>query len=75
MPCPSCEKFPAPTGRFPRVAESMEHHSTLYQCARCGTLIEIVEEERAPRFVEVDVAKRRYPRWCPGGVSASDAAS
>ena len=75
MSCPSCEKFPAPTRKFPRIAESMEHHSTLYQCARCGTLIEVVEEERAFRYVDIDLDKRRYPGWSPGCSSAIDSAS
>lgn len=63
MPCEACHQFPVPTSNFKEVAMSLVRHGTLYKCLKCGTLIEVVEEERSTKFPTHDEVTRYYPAY------------
>jgi hypothetical protein len=61
MPCSICQGFPVPTSRFEELATSIPRHGTLYRCKACGTLFEVIAEEREVRFSPGDELRRYYP--------------
>ena len=66
MKCPTCDKFPARTSKFPKIACEPSRHGTLYRCTDCGQLIEVIDGERACRMLGFGVAFRHYmmsPIW------------
>lgn len=60
MPCMICNKFPVPTSNFREIGVSEDRHGTLYQCKQCQTYIEVIAEERAPRFTAIEELKKYY---------------
>ena len=61
MPCKTCRNFPAHSSKFQVLGVSVERHGTLYRCKDCGTIFELIAEERSVRFTPVDELKRLYP--------------
>jgi len=62
MACEICAKFPVPTSKFEMIDKSVERHGTLYRCRNCGAYIEVIAEERSPRFTALEELKRHYPK-------------
>ncbi len=60
--CPTCSKFPTPTSRFREVAENMERHAALHVCVDCGQYIELIAEERSPRYISEEQRLLDYPK-------------
>jgi hypothetical protein len=60
MPCTTCDRFPIPTSRFKEVGVSRSRHGTLYRCRDCGTYIEVIAEERSPRFTLLSELRLHY---------------
>ncbi len=60
MPCDICTSFPVPTTNFQEFETSVIRHGTLYKCKACDGFLEVIAEERAPRFLSVEEAKRLY---------------
>jgi len=56
-----CCRFPVPTSRFVELGISEERHGTLYRCKKCGSYIEVIAEERTPRYIAVGELQRFYP--------------
>jgi hypothetical protein len=61
MPCNTCQNFPSHSSRFQELGVSLERHGTLYHWKDCGTLFELIAEERSVRFTPPDELKRHYP--------------
>jgi hypothetical protein len=49
-----------PTSKFIELACEDVRHSTLYRCVDCGQLIELIDEERAPRMIAITEAFGHY---------------
>lgn len=60
MPCPVCVRFPVPTSRFEEIETNVERHGTLYRCKACGTLFELIAEERSVRFSPLEELRKHY---------------
>jgi hypothetical protein len=60
MACETCKRFPTPTSNFKLIDESIDRHGTLYRCRTCGSYIEIIAEERTPKFPDLATLKRYY---------------
>jgi hypothetical protein len=60
MKCKTCERFPVPTSRFDELGGNSEQHGTLYRCRDCGGYIEVIEGERAARFLTDHEASQSY---------------
>jgi hypothetical protein len=58
---PCCEKFPCPTTRFDEIGISVARHGTLFQCRKCGNLIEMIAEERVASILNQVDAEKYYP--------------
>ena len=65
MACRRCERFPVPTSGFEEVGVSEGRHGTLYKCKSCGAFIELIAEERAPRFTPQEELAQHYPDAFP----------
>lgn len=61
MPCDRCRDVPVPTGRFEKIALNIERHAALYRCKSCGTLYELVAEDKAIPELTWAEARRRFP--------------
>lgn len=62
MPCDYCYDFTsAPSSNFTELGLSDERHGTLYKCKKCGTYLELMDEERSVRFTPIDELRRYYP--------------
>jgi hypothetical protein len=46
---------------FIEIAVSVERHGTLYQCLSCKAFIEVIAEERTPRFISESERQLLYP--------------
>jgi hypothetical protein len=62
MPCDVCKSFPARTSQFEEVDFNLQRHGTLYKCKACGSLFEVIAEERSIRFTPIEELKRYYPK-------------
>jgi hypothetical protein len=62
MPCETCKTFPVPTFMFEELETNLERHGTLFRCKGCGTLFEMIEEERAVRFASIEELKKYYTK-------------
>lgn len=60
--CPICSSFPSPTSCFREISNNRERHGDLYVCDKCGQYIEIIAEERSPRFISIDERLTLYPK-------------
>jgi hypothetical protein len=58
--CSHCETFPYPTRVFKELSEHIERHAELWQCESCGTLLEMITEERGHRALGIEEARLIY---------------
>jgi hypothetical protein len=60
MACAACNKFPFPGSNFTKLDESIERHGELYKCNKCGSLFELIAEERSIFFTPLEELKKYY---------------
>jgi hypothetical protein len=60
MPCDVCKRFPVRTSMFEELETNIERHGTLFRCKQCGTLFEMLEEERSVRFSPIEELRKYY---------------
>ena len=62
MSCEICLQFPIRSSNFQELAISIERHGELYRCKNCGSLFELIAEERSHRYLKVREAAQYYPK-------------